>query len=131
MVLSILAVGLFLCRLPSCPVWGSQGRHDPRSVVFVYAGGVVAGPVIVVVEAIIGFGLSLFRGWASFVHYCGKGFVFFSWARLGVVFNGVAVYVQLSAFLARPVKHRLNAAVSITDKSVLRVASACCRYVTS
>lgn len=75
MVLSIIVVvGLFLCRLPLAPFGAvKEGMilGAFQTLVFVNAGGVVAGPVIVVVEAIIGFGLRLFRGWASLVYYCG------------------------------------------------------------
>ena len=69
-----MVVGLFLCQFPLAPLGAVEegmilGAF--QTLVFVDAGGVVAGPVVVVVEAVIGFGLYLFRGWARFIQYCG------------------------------------------------------------
>ena len=53
----------------------------------------VTGPVVFIVEADIRFDLGLFGSWVGFVCNCWRAFVFLSWARIGVMLNGVAVCI--------------------------------------
>lgn len=87
-----------------------------NALVFVNAWGLVAWSMIIEIKAYIALGPNLFRYWGGFVccHRGPLGFLGHDMVSCLIELK----YVQLRAFLARPVKHWLNVAVSITDQSV-------------